>query len=194
MISSSRLVIPLTDEYVVFVTPTKLQLSIFEKLLSHDKLDSLVRNSTAESLAMINMLTKISNSPILLKATADQARQKAQQGGDVVKRNAIEEALQLVPDRAQVEDVSLSGRSYEHKLRNCVPDRYRAGKLTALATLLRALHKVSVIFESKHTETLTVMTQHTEEKCIIVSHYTSALNIIEAYCKKKSYTYHRLDG
>ena len=109
MISSSRLVIPLTDEYVVFVTPTKLQLSIFEKLLSHDKLDSLVRNSTAESLAMINMLTKISNSPILLKATADQVRQKALQGGDVVKRNAIEEALRFVPEGAQVEDVSLSG-------------------------------------------------------------------------------------
>ncbi|KAI0660976.1 SNF2 family N-terminal domain-containing protein [Cubamyces menziesii] len=150
--------LPPKHEYVVFVTPTKLQLSIFEKILSHDKLDSLVRNSTAESLALINMLTKISNSPILLKATADQARLKAQKGGDAVKSNAIDEALKLLPERAQVEDVSLSG------------------KLSALATLLRALHK------------------HTEEKCIIVSHYTSTLNIIEAYCKKKSYTYHRLDG
>lgn len=36
--------------------------------------------------------------------------------------------------------------------------------------------------------------QETEEKLVVVSHYTSALNIIEAYCKKKSYTYHRLDG
>ena len=64
---------------------------------------------------MINMLTKISNSPILLKATADQARQKVQQGGDVVKRSAIEEALKLVPEGAQVEDVALSGKftSYE---------------------------------------------------------------------------------
>ncbi|KAI0638193.1 P-loop containing nucleoside triphosphate hydrolase protein [Trametes polyzona] len=150
--------LPPKHEYVVFVTPTPLQLSIFEKILSSDKLDNLVRNSTAESLALINMLTKISNSPILLKATADQARLKAQQGGDTVKRNAIEEALKLLPERAQVEDVSLSG------------------KLSALATLLRALHK------------------HTEEKCIIVSHYTSTLNIIEAYCKKKNYTYHRLDG
>ncbi|KAI0750810.1 P-loop containing nucleoside triphosphate hydrolase protein [Daedaleopsis nitida] len=150
--------LPPKHEYVVFITPTKLQLSIFDKLLSHDKLDNLVRNSTAESLALINMLTKISNSPILLKATADQARLKAQQGGDTVKRNAIEEALTLLPERAQVEDVSLSG------------------KLSALARLLRALRK------------------HTEEKCIIVSHYTSTLNIIEAFCKKKSYTYHRLDG
>ncbi|KAI0832427.1 P-loop containing nucleoside triphosphate hydrolase protein [Trametes gibbosa] len=150
--------LPPKHEYVVFITPTKLQLSIFEKMLSSDKLDNLVRNSTAESLALINMLTKISNSPILLKATADQARLKAQQTGDTVKRNAIEEALKLLPERMQIEDVSLSG------------------KLSALATLLRALHK------------------HTEEKCIIVSHYTSTLNLIEAYCKRKSYTYNRLDG
>ncbi|KAH9943433.1 P-loop containing nucleoside triphosphate hydrolase protein [Epithele typhae] len=150
--------LPPKHEYVVFVTPTQLQLSIFEKFLSPDKLDNLVRNSTAESLALINMLTKISNSPILLKATADQAREKARQSGNVAKRHAIEEALKLLPERAQVEDISLSG------------------KLTALATLLRALHK------------------HTEEKCIVVSHYTSTLNIMEAYCKKKAYTYHRLDG
>ena len=36
--------------------------------------------------------------------------------------------------------------------------------------------------------------QKTDEKCIIVSHYTSTLNIIEAFLKKKNYTYHRLDG
>lgn len=99
----------LTDEYVVFVTPTKLQLSIFQKLLSADKLDNLVRNSTAESLALINMLTKISNSPILLKATVDHARSKAEVGGDVVKQNALQEALTLLPGNARVEDVGLSG-------------------------------------------------------------------------------------
>ncbi|KAL6308182.1 SNF2 family N-terminal domain-containing protein [Sparassis latifolia] len=150
--------LPPKYEYVVFVTPTKLQLSIFNKILTADKLDNLIRNSTAESLALISMLTKISNSPILLKATLDQAKNKADRGGDVIKRNAIEEAMQLMPSGAQVEDVSLSG------------------KLTALANLLRSLRK------------------NTEEKCIIVSHYTSTLNIVEAYCKKKSYTYHRLDG
>ncbi|OJT03757.1 DNA repair and recombination protein RDH54 [Trametes pubescens] len=101
--------LPAKHEYVVFITPTKLQLAIFEKILSSDKLDNLVRSSTAESLALINMLTKISNSPILLKATADQARLKAQQGGDVVKRNAIEDALKLLPSGAQIEDVALSG-------------------------------------------------------------------------------------
>ncbi|PCH43504.1 hypothetical protein WOLCODRAFT_164492 [Wolfiporia cocos MD-104 SS10] len=150
--------LPPKYEYVVFVTPTPLQLSIFNKILSADKLDNLVRSSTAESLALINMLTKISNSPILLKATMDQARNKGDQSGDIIKRNAVEEALKLLPERVRAEDVSLSG------------------KLTALANLLKALRA------------------HTDEKCIIVSHYTSTLNILEEYCKKKSYTYHRLDG
>ncbi|KZT04627.1 uncharacterized protein LAESUDRAFT_727800 [Laetiporus sulphureus 93-53] len=150
--------LPPKYEYVVFVTPTKLQLSIFNKILSADKLDNLVRNSTAESLALINILTKISNSPILLKATLDQAKSRADQGSDIIKKNAIEEAVMLLPERARVDDVSLSG------------------KLTALANLLGALR------------------EQTEEKCIIVSHYTSTLNIVEAFCQKKRYTYHRLDG
>ena len=92
------------------MTPTKLQLAIFSKILSADKLDNLVRNSTAESLALINMLTKISNSPILLKATLDQAKNKAGNGGDAIKLRAIEEAVTLLPERARVEDVSLSGK------------------------------------------------------------------------------------
>lgn len=98
------------DEYVVFVTPTKLQLSIFNKILTADKLDNLVRNSTAESLALINLLTKISNSPILLKATLDQAKNKGDQSGDMIKRNVVQEAIKLLPDHARVEDVSLSGQ------------------------------------------------------------------------------------
>ncbi|EIW82890.1 hypothetical protein CONPUDRAFT_101343 [Coniophora puteana RWD-64-598 SS2] len=144
-----------TDEYVVFITPTKLQLSIFAAILNPRNLDDLMQSSTAESLALINMLTKISNSPILLKAQADKAKAS---NAAVIHRRGMEEALALLPDRAEIEDFSLSG------------------KLTALAKLLKIIRK------------------ETEEKCIIVSHYTSTLNIIEAYCKAKSYTYFRLDG
>lgn len=119
-------------------------MAIFEKILSSDKLDNLVRSSTAESLALINMLTKISNSPILLKATADQARLKAQQGGDVVKRNAIEDALKLLPSGAQIEDVALSGEPVDYMwYTERISTAGTLGKLSALATLLRALHKAS---------------------------------------------------
>ncbi|KIM91969.1 hypothetical protein PILCRDRAFT_809966 [Piloderma croceum F 1598] len=148
--------LPPKHEYVVFVTPTALQLSIFSTILNADKLDNLMQSSTAESLALINTLTKISNSPILLKATADKA--KANSGSDAIKRAGMDEALKLLPPKAQIEDFSLSG------------------KLAALSNLLKAIR------------------HNTEEKCVIVSHYTSTLNIIEAFCKKKSYTYFRLDG
>lgn len=97
------------DEYVVFITPTRLQLSIFSTILNADKLDSLVQGSTAESLALINNLTKISNSPILLKAAADKA--KSNSGGEGIKRAGMDEALKLLPPNAQFDDFTLSGKS-----------------------------------------------------------------------------------
>ncbi|KAG6813679.1 hypothetical protein H0H92_008527 [Tricholoma furcatifolium] len=148
-------ILPPKHEYVVFVTPTALQLSIFSKILHPDKLDDLVQGSTAESLALINVLTKVSNSPILLKATADKAKENAK---DTLRRTGVEDALRLIPEHAEIDDVSLSG------------------KLSALAKLLAFIRS------------------DTEEKCVLVSHYTSTLNILESFCRKKKYSYFRLDG
>ncbi|KAG2066561.1 hypothetical protein BDR04DRAFT_1106542 [Suillus decipiens] len=147
--------LPPKHEYVVFITPTQLQLSIFSAILNPDKLDRLIDGPTAESLALINMLTKVSNSPVLLKAQADKARAT---NANAIRRPGIEDALSLLPKDPQIEDFSMSG------------------KLLALSHLLK------------------VIKERTQEKCIIVSHYTSTLNLIEAFCKKKSYTYFRLDG
>ncbi|KAI6121363.1 P-loop containing nucleoside triphosphate hydrolase protein [Pisolithus sp. B1] len=147
--------LPPKHEYVVFVTPTQLQLSMFAAILHPEKLAALIEGSTAESLALINMLTKVSNSPVLLKAQVDKA--KLSKSGPIV-HPGVSDALKLLPENTSMEDFSISG------------------KLTAVANLLRAIR------------------EHTEEKCIIVSHYTSTLNIIEAFCKKNSYTYLRLDG
>ena len=171
----------------MFITPTALQLSIFAKILRPDNVDNIVESSTAESLALIGLLTKISNSPILLKAVVDKARNKAQTS----KHKAVEDAANLLPERAQPEDVNLSGTNHD------VAPPVRAanvsvGKLTMLANLLHTLRKVRVL------EHLSVHSngafQDTEEKCVLVSHYTSTLNVIEAYCQKKGYTYFRLDG
>ncbi|KAJ6495564.1 SNF2 family N-terminal domain-containing protein [Mycena vitilis] len=150
--------LPPKHEYVVFITPTRLQLSIFAKILNPDKLDDLAQSSTAESLALINMLTKVSNSPILLKATADKEKAAGIDIRNAIKRAGVDDALKLLPENAQIEDMSLSG------------------KLTALSKLLKAIY------------------QNTEEKCVLVSHYTSTLNILEAFCKKKNYSFYRLDG
>jgi DNA repair and recombination protein RAD54B len=73
-------------------------------------LDNIIEYSTAESLALINILTKISNSPILLKAVADKAKAKVSQGENNRERTTVVgEAVKLLPERAEVEDLSLSG-------------------------------------------------------------------------------------
>jgi DNA repair and recombination protein RAD54B len=68
--------------------------------------DLIEQNSTAESLALIGILTKISNSPILLKAMAANAQGKKD---SMFQKRNIADAARLVPDGAQIEDMSLSG-------------------------------------------------------------------------------------
>jgi DNA repair and recombination protein RAD54B len=77
-------------------------------------LDNIIEDSTAESLALINILTKISNSPILLKAVADSDKAKAKIGrgeDNRVRTSVVVEAVKLLPERAQVENLSLSGEN-----------------------------------------------------------------------------------
>lgn len=95
------------DEYIIFITPTPLQLEIFHKILSPDRVDDLIEQSTtAESLALIGILTKISNSPILLRATAESAKEKER---SMFHKRNFTEAANLVPEKAQIDDMSLSG-------------------------------------------------------------------------------------
>ena len=89
------------------MTPTKLQLSIFSTILKSDRLDNLIQGSTAESLALISLMTKISNTPILLRAMADKA--KIESDG-CIKLPGVQEALKLLPQHAQIEDFTLSGK------------------------------------------------------------------------------------
>ena len=100
------------DEYVVFVTPTQLQRDIFQRILTRDNIDSISATHTAESLALINLLTKISNSPILLKAQADKVKLNAKAGGKDVclQRAGVREALNMLPDEAEIHDMKLSGK------------------------------------------------------------------------------------
>lgn len=95
-------------EYVVFVKPSALQLSIFAKILQQDSLSSLIRGSTARTLALINNLTKISNSPILLQHKDDEKDKN--EGDTVLGSGPIREAMKLLPLSASHCDVSLSGQ------------------------------------------------------------------------------------
>lgn len=94
---------------------------MFTAVLDAEKLDMLIENSTAESLALINILTKISSSPVLLKAQLDKA--KATKSG-VIRLPGVAEALKLLPEKMHVEDVSISGKHYplwcgQSSIRNC---------------------------------------------------------------------------
>jgi len=67
------------------------------------------------------------------------------------------------------------------------------GKLLFLSSMLKLLRQVHHL--SYWEELLIVFcAQNTKEKCVLVSHYTSTLNILETYCKLRSYSYYRLDG
>lgn len=101
----------LLDEYVVFVTPSIIQKAMITKILQPDTLSSLLSGSMARSLAMIQLLTKLSTSPMLLKAALEKQASRPPDDGDDVSstRNSVTDALKLLPSTAVVEDVSLSG-------------------------------------------------------------------------------------
>lgn len=82
---------------------------MFSAILHPKKLDDLMQSSTAESLALINILTKISNSPILLKATADSIKAKKNDDDQSIQRRAVVDALELLPEKTHVADMNLSG-------------------------------------------------------------------------------------
>ncbi|KAG8963765.1 helicase [Tulasnella sp. 419] len=146
--------LPPKHEYVVFVKPTALQLSVFSKILSPQVVDDVVHGPMAKSLALISTLTKVCNSPMLLKKQGEGSSSIT--ASNVIPPN-IASALSVLPS-SEASDLSISG------------------KLTLLGKLLQAVRT------------------HTEEKCVLVSNYTSTLNIIEEYCKRRGYTYYRLDG
>ena len=98
----------IVDEYVVFITPTSLQLALYESILRPEKIDDLVESSRTESLPMITMLVKISNSPVLLKASLDNSRTKMSTG---LVNDTFNQLLPLLPKETDIGDVTLSGDS-----------------------------------------------------------------------------------
>ncbi|KAF8348116.1 P-loop containing nucleoside triphosphate hydrolase protein [Amanita rubescens] len=127
------------NEYVIFVIPTSLQLALYDSILQPEKIDDLVESSRTESLPMINILVKISNSPVLLKATLDNSRAKMSTGSD---NDTFNQLLPLLPKETDIGDVSLSG------------------KLLALSRLLRLLRQTTdekCVIVSHYTSTLNIL-------------------------------------
>ncbi|KAJ1305825.1 hypothetical protein OPQ81_010552 [Rhizoctonia solani] len=140
--------LPPKTEYVLFVQPTALQLSVFQKILRPDHVQDLVHGPTARSLALITTLTKICNSPIML---AKPDKTTGAEDGKTT-RTLVQEALGLLPPGAAPDDITLSG------------------KLIALAALLKQLRQTTeekCILVSHYTSTLNIV----EAYCRSI-HYT----------------------
>ncbi|KAF8626841.1 hypothetical protein AX15_004671 [Amanita polypyramis BW_CC] len=131
--------LPPKHEYVVFVSPTSLQLALYASILQPERIEDFVQSSRSESLPIINMLVKISNSPVLLKATFDSSRARIPDGSDADARHQV---LALLPRKTDIGDVSLSG------------------KLTALSKLLHLIHQATdekCVIVSHYTSTLNIL-------------------------------------
>ncbi|KIO21365.1 hypothetical protein M407DRAFT_218326 [Tulasnella calospora MUT 4182] len=127
--------LPPKHEYVVFVKPTALQLSIFDAILKPEVVDDVVHGSMAKSLALIQLLTKVCNSPYLLRKLEGSATQASPPPN-------VKAALSLLPPSAGPEDFSLSG------------------KLTFLGNLLDRIRNETeekVVLVSNYTATLDVI-------------------------------------
>jgi hypothetical protein len=77
---------------------------MFAKILNPDKLDDLIGASTAKSLALIGRLKQLCNSPVLLRSKSDE-KEEIQSTANT----AIKNALGLLPESAQMDDMTLSG-------------------------------------------------------------------------------------
>jgi Superfamily II DNA/RNA helicases, SNF2 family len=74
-------------------------------------------------------------------------------------------------------------------------NEFRVGKLIALERMLADIREVRIpVFRKPQGLYINNISQNTDEKCVLVSHYTSTLGILEAFCRKKHYSYFRLDG
>ncbi|KAF8745711.1 SNF2 family N-terminal domain, partial [Rhizoctonia solani] len=154
--------LPPKTEYVLFVQPTALQLSVFQKILRPDHVQDLVHGPTARSLALITTLTKICNSPIML---AKPDKGAGAENGKTT-RTLVEEALGLLPPGAAPDDITLSG------------------KLIALATLLKQLRQTTeekCILVSHYTSTLNIV----EAYCRSVYYTYSRLDGSTAVTKRQ---------
>lgn len=145
------------------------------KLLNPDALSSLT-SSTAKSLALIQTLSKLCNSPYLLTKKDDE-------------NSGINAAIRLLPTKAVPEDVSLSGKTTSHLTYSRLNNSRKTNRTFSHPRETPKGLQASILNSLWLTRE-----QETDEKCIVVSHYTSTLNLVESFCMKRKFTYFRLDG
>jgi len=191
----------------VFVTPTRLQLAIFAKILKIG--GEVAGSSTAESLALIGLLTKVCHqmqSFCFLRWSSPYTRSaivlfcwKLLWTRTVRMRRAWHPGMGISPLEGQMLMGNPLGQVYRKQrhwfqttlvqmicrsaVSGCRTSKARQRNWCLLPGKMILLDKM-----------LSSIYRNTEEKCVLVSHYTSTLNILEAYCDRKNYRFFRLDG
>ncbi|KAL1748631.1 P-loop containing nucleoside triphosphate hydrolase protein [Schizophyllum fasciatum] len=138
--------LPPKHEHIVFVKPTQLQVSMYQKILHPDKVDDFVNGSQADTLALLNTLKKVSNSPILVKAAHDKDKESSKTS---IAKNAVAEAVTVLQPDARVDDMTLSG------------------KLILVSKLLKHIHEHTdekVVFVSHYTSSLNILAAYCDRK------------------------------
>ncbi|GMK55553.1 hypothetical protein CspeluHIS016_0206090 [Cutaneotrichosporon spelunceum] len=97
--------LPPKSEYVLFVAPSKLQLEVFRRLLGgpRDVTTMLRSMSSTQSLATIDLLRKVANSPTLLRKKEDGSR-------DEDALDLVQSALSVIPPKTRTVDATISGK------------------------------------------------------------------------------------
>nr|XP_019014878.1 uncharacterized protein I206_00965 [Kwoniella pini CBS 10737]OCF53659.1 hypothetical protein I206_00965 [Kwoniella pini CBS 10737] len=96
--------LPPKHEYVLFVAPSILQLSVFAKILNPSITSGFLGGRGQQSLGLIDMLRKISNSPMLLRKRDEDNSSLNELG------SAYSEAKSAIPLDTNVNDVTTSGK------------------------------------------------------------------------------------
>nr|KIR87253.1 DNA repair and recombination protein RAD54B [Cryptococcus tetragattii IND107] len=97
--------LPPKYEYVIFVAPSLLQLRVLSNLLDPSIVGSFIRGHGAQSLALIDLMRKISNSPMLLKRKDDELARADDDLG-----SATSAAISAIPGDTNINDVTASGK------------------------------------------------------------------------------------
>ncbi|KAL1696209.1 SNF2 family N-terminal domain-containing protein [Schizophyllum commune] len=138
--------LPPKHEHIVFVKPTELQITMYQKILHPDKVDDFVNGSQADTLALLNTLKKVSNSPILVKAAHDKDKESARTS---IAKSAVADAVTVLKPDARVDDMTLSG------------------KLILVSKLLKYIYEYTdekVVFVSHYTSSLNILSAYCDRK------------------------------
>ncbi|KAL1704581.1 SNF2 family N-terminal domain-containing protein [Schizophyllum commune] len=138
--------LPPKHEHIVFVKPTELQISMYQKILHPDKVDDFVNGSQADTLALLNTLKKVSNSPILVKAAHDKDKESSRTS---IAKSAVADAVTVLKPDARVDDMTLSG------------------KLILVSKLLKYIYEHTdekVVFVSHYTSSLNILSAYCDRK------------------------------